>query len=90
VPIYDLAVPAVATASNLRSLLFGAMYKVTSWPELAEHLSAMFTGNFTGVVNATVVKVDPEHAKKPDRSGYSTDVIFVRLVLLRSRNVISP
>jgi hypothetical protein len=78
-PIFDLPVPTVMHASNLRGLLFGHMYSITSWPVLAEHLAAAFSGNFTGIVNATMIKVHAEDVTKPDSSAYATDVIFVRV-----------
>jgi hypothetical protein len=77
VPIFDLPTPAVANAGNLRAVLFRSMYKIDSWPALAEHLAAAFTGNFTGIVNATTAKVDPASAHKPDSSSSSTMAIFV-------------
>jgi hypothetical protein len=84
VPVYDLAVPSVVTASNLRTLLFQAMYSMARWPEYAERLAAVFNGNFTGLLNATMVKVNPEHAKRLDSSDFSVNVIFVRLSFIFS------
>ncbi|TFK45299.1 hypothetical protein OE88DRAFT_1640078 [Heliocybe sulcata] len=74
-PVTDLPVPAVATAANLRKLIFDAMYKIQKWGDLAVHLDNAFHGNFTGVVNETMVKVDPEGRSKPDYSSYSGNTI---------------
>jgi hypothetical protein len=79
VPILDLPVPAVARASNLRVLLFGHMYSIASWPALADHLAAAFSGNFTGIVAATMGKAHAADATKPDSSAYAKDAIFVRV-----------
>jgi hypothetical protein len=79
VPVFDLAVPTVAQAFNLRGLLFGHMYSIASWPALADHLAAAFAGNFTGIVDVTMVKVNAQDATKPDSSGRARDVIFVRV-----------
>jgi hypothetical protein len=76
-PVFDLPVPAVATASDIRGLLFNAMYSITKWPELAEHLAAAFNGNYTGIVHATMEKVDSANVKKPDGSTFSSNAIFV-------------
>jgi hypothetical protein len=53
------------------------MYSITKWPELAEHLTAAFNGNYTGIVNATMEKVDAANVKKPDSSTFSSNAIFV-------------
>jgi hypothetical protein len=79
VPIFDLPTPAVATAANLRALLFISMYGIGFWPALAEHLAATFSGNFTGIVRATTTTTaDPTSAHQPDGSLFSTYIIFVR------------
>ena len=78
VPVLDLDVPAVATAKNLREVMFGAMYSIKSWPVLAEHLQAAFSGNFSGIVNATMPRVNPAHVGQPDSTTPSTFPIFVR------------
>lgn len=77
VPILDLDIPAIATAANLRGLMFSAMYSISNWPNLAEHLQAAFNGNFTGLVNATLSRVDAKHAKERDSASSSTMAIFV-------------
>jgi ATP-dependent phosphoenolpyruvate carboxykinase len=82
VPIFDLPVPATVTASNVRGLLFRAMYSITKWPQLAEDLAAAFNGNFTSIVNATMQKVNVASVQKPDDSTFSTNVIFVSLSLI--------
>jgi hypothetical protein len=82
VPIYDLDVPAVATSSSLRYLLFRGMYSIDSWPTLADHLAHMFQGNYTGIVNATMNKVVANDATKPDDSIFSVHVVTVRLILI--------
>jgi hypothetical protein len=79
VPIFDLPLPAVATAAYLRAQLFSSMYSMKSWPTLAEHLAAAFTGNFTGLVNASTVQLKPESVHKPDSSSNSVFAIFVSL-----------
>jgi hypothetical protein len=81
VPVYDLDVPAIATSSSLRSLMFRAMYSIDSWPSLADHLANVFQGNYTGIVNATIVKVIPEDVEKPDSSTLANNVITVRTLL---------
>jgi hypothetical protein len=78
VPIFDLPTPAVATAANLRALLFISMYSIGFWPALAEHLAAAFSGDFTGIVRATTTTADPASANQPDGSLFSTYIIFVR------------
>jgi hypothetical protein len=77
VPIFDLEVPAVATAANLRALLFRSMYSMASWPGLSEDLAAAFDGNFTGIVNRTQPRVSSEHVGKPDGSLFSTFAVTV-------------
>jgi hypothetical protein len=77
VPIYSLPTPAVATVSNFRRLLFSAMYNIGKWPALAEHLAAAFNGNFTGIVNATMQKVDAVNLQRSDSSRWANSVIFV-------------
>jgi len=74
-PINDLPVPAVATANNVRSLIFQAMYKIQTWGDLAVHLENAFKGNFSGVVNETMLRVDPGGGSKPDYSSYSGNTI---------------
>jgi hypothetical protein len=74
VSILDLLIPAT---TNVRGLLLGAMYSMARWPNLAEHLAAAFNGNFTGIVNTTMQKVDAANAKRPDSSNFSEKVIFV-------------
>lgn len=78
VPVFDLDVPAVATANNLREVLFSAMYGIKNWPVLAEHLQAAFSGNFSGIMNATMPRVNPAHVGQPDSTTPSTLPIFVR------------
>ncbi|EPQ60477.1 alpha/beta-hydrolase [Gloeophyllum trabeum ATCC 11539] len=76
VPVTGLRVPAVAKASHVRQLLFNNMYRIQSWPDLAEHLYNGLRGNFSGIVNATSPKVDPNGASLPDRSEHATYPIF--------------
>ncbi|TFK56596.1 alpha/beta-hydrolase [Heliocybe sulcata] len=75
-PVTDLDVPAVATAANVRQLLFHSMYKIQTWPDLAEHIYNGLQGNFTGIVNATTSKVNPNGASLPDTSQFSTMPIY--------------
>ncbi|KDQ62976.1 hypothetical protein JAAARDRAFT_28963 [Jaapia argillacea MUCL 33604] len=75
-PITDLRTPTIATAANLRGLLFRSMYKIQTWPDLAAHLDQAFRGNFSGIVNATMPHIDGEGALKNDESTYSTQPIF--------------
>ncbi|EPQ50268.1 hypothetical protein GLOTRDRAFT_123620 [Gloeophyllum trabeum ATCC 11539] len=74
-PITDLPAPAVATARNIRQLVFSAMYRIKDWPDLAVHLDNAFKGNYSGVVNASMVHIDPEGASKLDYSSYSGNTI---------------
>lgn len=78
VPILDLGIPAIATAWNLRRVLFQGMYSIAAWPTLAQRLSEGFSGNFTGIVDATLSRIHAESATKPDQSSHSVYAIIVR------------
>ncbi|TFK45306.1 hypothetical protein OE88DRAFT_1689184 [Heliocybe sulcata] len=74
-PVTDLAVPAVATAANLRKLIFDAMLKIQTWSDLAVELREVFIDNYTGLMHKTMVKIDPAGGSKPDYSSYSGNAI---------------
>ncbi|KZT30760.1 hypothetical protein NEOLEDRAFT_1126381 [Neolentinus lepideus HHB14362 ss-1] len=76
VPVTDLQAPAVATAANFRQLLFGSMYRIQTWTDLAEHIYNGLQGNFSGIVKATTSKVNASGAYIPDASAYSTYPIY--------------
>lgn len=77
VPVYNHRVPAVATAKNIRYLLFFSMYSIQSWPKLAEILQQTFKGNFTDLVHVTAHPIRVEDAHKPDSSMLSIQAIYV-------------
>jgi hypothetical protein len=79
VPVYDMDQPVVVTAANLRQLMFQAMYKVSNWQLLAEHLNAAFHGNYTGIAKGTTLRVQRESSHKQDGSSFSALAIVVRL-----------
>ncbi|EIN04768.1 hypothetical protein PUNSTDRAFT_55444 [Punctularia strigosozonata HHB-11173 SS5] len=75
-PVFGLGQPAIATAQNVRDIVFRSVYSITSWPDLAVHLSEAFQGNFTGLVNVTMPKVDREGGSQPDDSRFVTYPIW--------------
>lgn len=77
VPILDLDIPAVATSSSLRGLMFHSLYTVGNWGTLAERLSEGLRGDFTGIVAATLSRVDPAQVLAPDSSAYTNPPIMV-------------
>ena len=81
VPVYGLDVPVVATAANLRALLFQSMYAISAWEGLAELLGQAFRGDFSQVVNTTMPRVHAGSAGQPDMSTFSTYAIIVRSLL---------
>jgi hypothetical protein len=78
VPIYDMDVPAVVSAANMRRLLFNNMYAVGAWPALAKHLSAAFAGNFTSIAQATTPRITAGSELKKDQSAFAVSAIIVR------------
>jgi len=79
VSVYGLDVPAVATAANLRSLMFRDMYEICDWGALAERLSEAFKVDFTQIVNLTMLRVHASSAGQPGPSMFSTHAIVVSL-----------
>ncbi|KDQ62913.1 hypothetical protein JAAARDRAFT_188552 [Jaapia argillacea MUCL 33604] len=76
VPITDLRVPTILTASHLRGMLFQDMYKIQTWPQLAEHLDQAFKGNFSGIASATMPTVHGDGYQKHDGSNYAHQAIL--------------
>jgi hypothetical protein len=81
-PVSDLYMPAIAVVRNVRSLIFHSAYNIQSWPGLAQHLHQAMQGNLTGVVNATMPKIDTNGGNKPDGSGFLTYPIWVGFMLV--------
>lgn len=75
--VYGLAIPAVATAANLRVALLKNLLRTDSWTLLAELLSAAFQGDFSGIVNRTMPLVSSSSAGIPDASHLAGSAIFV-------------
>ena len=81
--VYGLAIPAVATAANLRVTLLKTLLRTSSWPLLAELLSAAFQGDFSVIVNRTMPLVSPSSAGIPDASHLAGSAIFVSLSTMK-------
>jgi hypothetical protein len=82
VPIYNMDVPAVVSAANIRRLLFTHMYAVGAWPALAKHLSAAFAGNYTSIARATTPRINAGSELKKDQSSFAISAIIVRVECL--------
>ncbi|EIN12791.1 acid protease [Punctularia strigosozonata HHB-11173 SS5] len=75
--VYNLSVPSVATASSVRRLMFTNMYRIQSWPGLAEQLyDAFFHADLTKLVNATLTRIEGKSAQEPDTSAYSGSYVL--------------
>lgn len=77
VPVYGMDVPAVATAYNLRTLMFQSMYNIRTWDALAERLSEAFEGNFTQIADRTLPRVPPDGGRRSDSSAYPGSAVMV-------------
>lgn len=73
--VTDLSLPAVATAANIRQILFSQIYGVSQWAGLADHFKNAFAGNFTGIVNATQQTPEADGFVRPDSSDQAGRVI---------------
>jgi len=74
----------VATASDLRSALGGAMYSINSWPLLADGLALALTGNFTPIVSMVRPWLSKSNGDAPVNSPYAQEVISVRWLIQSS------
>lgn len=82
VPVHALDIPAVATAGNLRGLLFRDMYQVDTWQDLARQLAAAFEGNYTEVVKETITRVHAKSGSQRDASARAVYSVIVGLLFM--------
>lgn len=75
--VYGLDTPAIATAADLRTLLYHSMYHIKTWGDLAQRLSEAFDVDFTRIVNTTRPKIHPESVSDPEISTFATHAIAV-------------
>jgi hypothetical protein len=81
IPVPGLPSPgtALATPSTLRNNIFGHMYSINAWPDLAEVLSVvLYEGDWTQAIARTQISVNPDLRNVPDDGQYAANIIQVR------------